>query len=108
MNTKETIQSLSEDAAKLFRMVIRGSDTVGCKKIWQRDIEPSRHALTTQEAIDTLTDLALVTKEQGFEEGEDRLYITVKAAETVGLRWNRHNEWGMPEAWNRFLPKWLP
>ncbi len=107
MNTKETIQSLSEDAAKLFRMVIRGSDAVGAKKIWQRDIEPSRHASTTQEAIDTLTDLALVTKEQGVER-EERLYITVKAAETVGLRWNRHNEWEMPEAWNRFLPNWLP
>jgi len=98
MNTREAIKSLNSEEAKLFRMVIEGSDAVGSKKVWQRDIHPSRHASTTQEAIDTLTDLALVTKEPGGEECDYKLHITVKAAEAVGLRWNNHDEWAEIEA----------
>ena len=97
MNIRETINSLNEDAAKLLRMVIEGSDAMGVKKVWQRDIQPSRHAITTQEAIDTLEDLAIVTEERGVEEGENRLYITVKAAEAVGLYWNKWDEWAPRE-----------
>ena len=95
MTHKKAIQSLNEEEAELFQMVIEGSDAVGSKKIWERDIHPSRHAMTTQEAIDKLIDLALVTKERGGEECHYRLHITVKAAEAVGLYWNRHDEWAM-------------
>lgn len=97
MNTRETIDSLSGEEAKLLRMVIEGSDAVGVKKVWQRDIEPSRHASMTQEAIDTLIDLALVTKESVQGERHYKLHITVKAAEAVGLYWNRHDEWARKE-----------
>ena len=95
MTYTKAIQSLNEEEAKLFQMVIEGSDTVGAKKIWQRDIHPSRNAVTTQEAIDKLTDLALVTKESGQGEWDLKLHITVRAAEAVGLYWNKHNEWAM-------------
>ena len=93
MNTKQAIEGLNKEEAKLFRMVVEGSDAVGSKKIWERDIYPSRQALTTQEAIDALVDLALVTKEQGGEECHHRLHITVKAAEAAGLYWSKWDCW---------------
>tara|TARA_X000001382_G_scaffold47758_2_gene32280 strand:- start:588 stop:884 length:297 start_codon:yes stop_codon:yes gene_type:complete len=98
MNTREAIDSLNEEGSKLLGMVIEGSDAVGVKKVWQRDIEPSRHASMTQEAIDTLIDLALVTKESVQGERYYKLHITVKAAEAVGLYWNKHDEWAQREA----------
>ena len=93
MNTREAIKSLNKEEAKLFRMVVEGSDAVGRKKIWERDIQPSKQAFTTQEAIDTLTELALVSKERGGEECHYRLHITVKAAEAAGLYWSKWDEW---------------
>ena len=100
MTYTKAIQSLNEEEAKLFQMVIEGSDTVGAKKIWQRDIH-GRHAMTTQGAIDKLVNLALVTKERGNPDGTDDmtpdiwLHITVKAAEAVGLYWSKYDEWDL-------------
>ena len=93
MNTREAIDSLNEEGSKLLGMVVEGSDTPGVKKVWQRDIYPSRHATIAQEAIDTLLDLALVTKESLPGERYYKLHVTVKTAEAVGLYWSRHDEW---------------
>ena len=100
MTHKKAIQSLNEEEANLLKQVIEGSNRVGAKKIWQRDIHPSRHAVTTREAIQKLVDLALVTKEPGNPDGytdepDFWLHITVKAAGAVGLYWHECDEWDM-------------